>query len=122
MDNMINWFEIPVTDFNRAKKFYETMLGIQLERIEMHGMVMGFFPADGQNVSGAIVQGEDQKPSTDGSTLYLNGGEDLSGALNRAKGAGATVIVPKTQISPEQGYFAMFIDTEGNRIALHSIG
>lgn len=86
----------------------------------MFGSKMGFFPSDGKNVSGAIVQGSDYKPSMEGATLYLNGGSNLQVVLDRVEKFSGQVIVPKTQISPEMGYFAMFIDTEGNKLALHS--
>jgi predicted enzyme related to lactoylglutathione lyase len=120
MENLINWFEIPATDFKRSVNFYKQILQAEIQETEMFGMKMGFMPGDGANVSGSIVQGEGYVPSTDGAVVYLNGGNDLQTILNRVEGAGGNVIVPKTQISPEIGYFAMFIDTEGNKMALHS--
>ncbi len=121
MQNLINWFEIPATNFNRAVSFYKAILDLKIEEAEMFGSKMGFFPTDGKNVSGAIVQGEDYKPSTDGVVAYLNGGNDLQDILNKVENNKGQVIVPKTQISPEMGYFGMFIDTEGNKTAVHSI-
>lgn len=121
MENLINWFEIPATDFSRAVSFYKAILGLEIKETEMFGTKMGFFPTDGKNVSGAIVQGEDYKPSTDGIIAYLNGGNDLQNVLNKVEKNNGKVIVPKTQISPEMGYFCMFIDTEGNKMAVHSI-
>lgn len=121
MENLINWFEISATDFNRALSFYKTILGVDIQPTEMFGTKMGLFPSDGKNVSGAIVQGEDYKPSMNGVLAYLNGGNDLQIVLDKIEPNNGTVIVPKTQISPEMGYFGMFIDTEGNKIAVHSI-
>lgn len=121
MDNLINWFEIPSTNFNRALTFYKRILGLDITETEMFGTKMGFFPSDGQNVSGAIVHGEDYKPSTEGVIAYLNGGNDLQNILDKVEKNNGKVIVPKTQISPEMGYFGMFIDTEGNKLAVHSI-
>ncbi|MBP6236431.1 MAG: VOC family protein [Saprospiraceae bacterium] len=121
MQNLINWFEIPATNFNRAVSFYKAILDLKIEEAEMFGSKMGFFPTDGKNVSGAIVQGEDYKPSTDGVVAYLNGGNDLQDILTKVENNNGQVIVPKTQISPEMGYFGMFIDTEGNKMAVHSI-
>lgn len=121
MENLINWFEIPATDFSRAVKFYKGILDIEIEETEMFGSKMGFFPSDGKNVSGAIVQGGDYNPSTDGITMYLNGGDNLQFILDKVENKGGKVIVTKTQISPEMGYFAMFIDSEGNKLAIHSI-
>lgn len=120
MENLINWFEIPATDFNRAVNFYKAVLGLDIKETEMFGTKMGFFPTDGTNVSGAIIQGEDYKPSTNGVIAYLNGGNDLQNILRRVESNNGKVIVPKTQISPEMGYFGMFIDTEGNKMAVHS--
>lgn len=120
MQNLINWFEIPAKDIGRAKKFYHTILGVEMNEVEMFGTKMAFFPTDGSNVSGALVQGDDYAPSTNGALVYLNGGTNLETSLSKVEKAGGKVIVPKTQISPEMGYFAMFLDSEGNKIALHS--
>ncbi len=117
---MINWFEIPASNFSRAVSFYKSILGVEIQETEMFGSRMGFFPSDGKNVSGAIVQGQDYTPSMEGATIYLNGGVNLKIVLDKVEKANGKIIVPKTQISPEMGYFAMFIDTEGNKLALHS--
>lgn len=121
MQNMISWFEIPSDDFARAVGFYKGILGVEIQQIDMFETKMGMFPSDGENVSGAIVCGEDYKPSSDGVTVYLNGGENLQVILDKVEPNNGNVIVPKTQISEEMGYFAMFIDTEGNKVALHSM-
>lgn len=121
MQNIINWFEIPATEFDRAVKFYSTILSVEIHSNEFMGAMMGFFPTDGTNVSGAIVKGENYIPANGGVLAYLNGGDDLSNVLAKVEGAGGSIIVPKTQISDEMGYFAMFIDSEGNTMALHSI-
>lgn len=121
MANMINWFEIPAANFDRAVAFYREILGVEISESEMMGTRMGFFPADDSSVSGAIVQGEGNVPSTDGSLLYLNGGSDLTNVLDRIESAGGSIILGKTEIAPEVGYFALFLDSEGNRVALHSM-
>jgi uncharacterized protein len=121
MENMISWFEIPASDFARAIGFYKGILEFEIQEMDMFGTKMGMLPSDGENVSGAIVHGEDYKPSSDGVTVYLNGGENLQVVLDKVDPNGGKVIVPKTQISQEMGYFAMFIDTEGNKVALHSM-
>ena len=121
MENLINWFEIPATDFSRAVSFYKAVLGLDIKETEMFGTKMGLFPTDRGNVSGAIAQGEEYKPSSDGVLAYLNGGTDLQNVLDKVESNNGKVIVPKTQISPEMGYFGMFIDTEGNKMAVHSI-
>lgn len=121
MKNAINWFEIPVTNFERAKKFYETILGASMEKMDSPGYLMAFFPAQEQGVSGAIIQGEGYIPSDKGTLVYLNGGEDLNSVLSRVEKAGGKVILPKKLINEQYGYFAIFHDTEGNKIALHSM-
>lgn len=121
--NAINWFEIPVVDFDRAKKFYETVLG---QKITNHPMpdantTYGVLPyVPGTSVGGAIMKMDGFEPSQQGPVLYLNGGDDLSDALSRVEGAGGKITIPKTDIG-ENGFMAHFIDTEGNRIALHSM-
>lgn len=120
MQHLINWFEIPVTNFDRAVEFYSNILDVEIEQSELFGMRMGFLPSDGNNVSGALVQGEGYEPSQSGALVYLNGGDDLQHTLDRVEKHHGTVIVPKTQISPEMGYFALFIDTEGNKLGIHS--
>lgn len=120
MKNLINWFEIPATDFSRAITFYSAILDVEFNKVEMFGTKMVFFPSDGTNVSGAIVEGEGYTPSTDGIIAYLNGGNNLQEILDKVENNNGKVIVPKTQISSEMGYFGMFIDTEGNKMAVHS--
>ena len=123
MKNAMNWFEIPVTDYNRAKQFYSTVFGQDIQDHDMGDKPMkyGIFPyAMGEGVGGAIVQMEGMNPSADGSTVYLNGGDDLSVALSKVENAGGSIVMPKTNID-ENGFIAQFIDTEGNRVALHSM-
>ncbi len=124
MKNAISWFEIPTTDLDRAQKFYETIFGIQLIPMDTPNLKMRMFPLeDMMGVGGAVVWSDGfHKPSaTDGPLIYLNGNPDLQLVLDSVVAAGGTVIVPKTEISPEYGYMGVFIDTEGNRIGLHSI-
>ncbi|MCU0611300.1 MAG: VOC family protein [Candidatus Eisenbacteria bacterium] len=122
MANVVNWFEIPVRDFPRATRFYEAILGAPLHQQQMGSHLMGFFPMEGEGVGGAIVSGEGYTPSAHGTVAYLNGGADLSPILARIEPAGGMIQVPKTLITPDIGHFAMFLDTEGNRVALHSRG
>ncbi len=121
MAHAANWFEIPVSDFVRAKKFYETIFAIQLTVMEV-GPKLGLFPADLKNgeVGGAIAFGKGYTATAEGTKVYLNGGEDLGKVLDRVEAAGGKVAVPKIQISPEFGYMGAFIDTEGNWVGLHS--
>ena len=109
MKNAISWFEIPTTDINRAQKFYETLFNIKMTM---------------EGIGGTLVQISDDfyKPSaTDGPLIYLDGNPDLQIVLNRVEEAGGKILVPKTTISDDYGDMAVFLDTEGNRIALHNI-
>ncbi len=123
MKNAINWFEIPVKNYERAKKFYSTILNIEITDHHMpeQNMKYGMFPYDKDNncVGGGLIEAEGQNPTTDGPTIYLNGGDDLSVSLNKVEAAGGKVLMPKTDIG-ENGFIAQFTDSEGNRMALHS--
>jgi len=122
LDNAITWFEIPVLDFERAKKFYSTIYDYQMPDTMVGPVRMGFLLYEQQigRVGGAICFGAGYSPSQQGTLPYLNGGSDLSTVLDRVEKAGGKVLTPKTLIAPEHGYFARIIDTEGNLIALHS--
>lgn len=117
----LNWFEIPVADFPRARAFYEAVLGRTIEPMTMGPSTMGMLASDPNAVGGAIVHGEGAKPSSQGTLVYLNGGDDLAPMLARVEGAGGSVAVPKTEIGNGFGFFAHFIDTEGNKVGLHSM-
>jgi uncharacterized protein len=125
MQHAISWFEIPTTDINRAQKFYETIFGITMTALDMPNIKMRMFPLDNpmEGVGGALVDsGGFHKPSaTDGPLIYLNGNPDLRTILDKVEAAGGKVIVPRMEISPEYGDMGVFLDTEGNRIALHNI-
>ena len=122
MANALNWFEIPVTDFARAKTFYEAILGITIARMDMGPSVMGMLSSDPGAVGGAIVQDGQSSPSASGTMVYLNGGDDLATVLDRVEPAGGRVVIPKTDIGNGFGFFAHFMDTEGNKVGLHSMG
>jgi len=122
MANVINWFEIPAKNFDRACKFYAEVLGGEVQKIDApKGFKMGFLPGtDKESVGGAILAGEGYEPSSKGSLVYLNGGKDLSKPLSKIEKAGGTILMPKTSIG-ENGFMAQFSDSEGNRVALHSM-
>lgn len=125
MDNAISWFEIGTTDLDRATKFYESIFGVSLAPMDLPNIKMRMFPLDDmtKGVGGALVDsGGFHKPSsTDGPLIYLNGNPDVQKILDKVEAAGGKIMVPKTEISPEYGFMAVFIDTEGNRIGLHSV-
>ncbi len=120
-----SWFEIPAADLARAQKFYETIFGISMIPLDTPNIQMRMFPLDDMmtQVGGAVVSsgGFHVPSSTDGPLIYLNANPNVQNVLDKVEAAGGKITVPKTQISPEYGYMAVFIDTEGNRIALHSV-
>lgn len=120
--NAINWFEIPVTNFSRAKKFYSDIFDYEMPEQQMDDMLMGFFPCDMEKggVGGAIAKTEEMTPAYRGVMVYLNGGDDLNVVLKRVPDAGGEVATPKTKISDEIGFYGVFIDPEGNKVSLHS--
>lgn len=120
MNSLISIVEIPVTDFSRAVNFYQIILDVRIEEMDMSGTQMGILPGDGETVNVVLVKGNDYHPGTQGAVLYLNAGADLQPMLDKVEQNGGQVLVPKTEISPEIGYFALFVDTEGNRLGLHS--
>lgn len=121
MKNSINWFEIPVKNFNRAKAFYEVLLGAAIQEMPHPSLKYGILPGDMENgVTGGIVEGEGFEPSMNGAVIYLNGGEDLSVPLSKVEAAGGKILMPKTSIGGN-GFMAHIADTEGNKIALHSM-
>ncbi|MGB3717066.1 MAG: VOC family protein [Candidatus Promineifilaceae bacterium] len=120
MANALNWFEIPATDIKRAIKFYNSIFVTELVSMEgTDGIPMGMFPAE-DGVTGAVIAGEGYVPSAKGSVVYLNGGEDLNDVLNRVEAAGGQVVLAKMDIG-ENGFVAFFMDSEGNRVGLHSM-
>jgi len=125
MDNAISWFEIPATDIDRAQKFYEAVFQIQMQPMDFGNTKMRMFPIDDpmKGVGGTLIDsGGFHKPSaTDGPLIYLNGNPNVQIFLDRVEAAGGKITLPKTEISPDYGFMAMFTDTEGNRIALHSV-
>jgi len=122
MKNIISWFQIPVTNFERAVKFYNTILSVELLESQAMGAKVALFPHDMKNgaVGGALYEGVGFTPSDEGTAILLNAGEDLSVVLLRIEQVGGRITMPKTPINNNNGFIAYFIDSEGNRIGLHS--
>ncbi len=121
----ISWFEIPVQDLDRAKQFYQSIFEIEMIDMEFPGFKMRIFPTEdpAKSVSGALVStspGFYNPSDTHGALIYLNANPDVQLILDRVEAAGGTILVPKTQISEDNGYMGIIKDTEGNRIGLHS--
>lgn len=121
MAHAINWFEIPAKNFERAVKFYEAVLDTKLQT-PFPDMKYAMFPANMQNneIGGGLVEEEGYEPSQTGALIYLNGGDDLSVPLSRVEAAGGKVTLEKTSIGAN-GFMARFTDTEGNKVAFHSM-
>ena len=121
--NMVGWFEVPVTDMDRARKFYQPVFDIDIDVRDFGGLLMGWFPfAEGKpGASGSLIKHADSyKPSeTHGPLLYFSS-TDVSVELAKIEQAGGKVLQQKTLISVDIGFMGIFIDSEGNRIALHS--
>lgn len=117
----LNWFEIYVSDFNRAQTFYETILSTKLQPSEMEGTRMGIFPSDcDEGVGGAITLMEGYKPGPGGTLVYLNVEGELDAVLERIPAAGGKVIQGRVDIAPH-GFIGIFEDSEGNVVGLHSM-
>lgn len=117
--DFISWFEIPAINFKQSVDFYNNIFGIEMEKNIDDNYAMAFFPVE-EGIGGAIVAGPGSVPGVIGPLLYLNAGKDLNIVLKRVEPAGGRVVMPKTLINKDSGYFAIFIDSEGNKLALHS--
>lgn len=120
MGQVINWFEIPATDFERATRFYETVFGVKLNRVEADGHRLGIFPFEAPATSGCVRETDRTEPGRGGPLIYLDAGPDLMALLARAKTHGGQVAVDRTHISDEIGDIGVIVDTEGNRIGVHA--
>ena len=121
-NNVVSWFEIPVANLDRAKKFYETIFDIEMGKMEMGEDVMYTFPytpGEGK-VSGAITLDANAISKMNGVTVYLDANPNMNAILEKIEPAGGKILMPKTEISPEIGSMAFFEDSEGNRLALHA--
>jgi len=117
--NYVSWFEIPAIDFQQAVDFYNHIFEIDMEQNITEHNSMAFFPTN-KGIGGSVVAGQGYVPSDCGPLIYLNGGEDLNKILKKIEEAGGRIVMPKTLINEEMGYFAIFIDSQGNKLALYS--
>ncbi|PJZ86564.1 VOC family protein [Leptospira harrisiae] len=120
MKNTISIVEIPVLDLTRAVTFYKAILNVTIERMNMGDTEMGVLPAEVGSVNVVLVKGKDYSPTKNGVLVYLNLGHDLQPALDRVEQNGGKILLQKTLIDTEMGYYALVIDSEGNRIGFHS--
>lgn len=117
--DFVSWFEIPAVDFQQAVNFYNHIFGITMAQNFTETNAMAFFPVK-TGVGGAIISGPGSVPSDKGPLIYLNGGDDLNNVLSKVEEVGGRIVMPKTHIGEDEGYFAIFIDCQGNKLALHS--
>ncbi|HYD94359.1 MAG TPA: VOC family protein [Noviherbaspirillum sp.] len=117
----IDWFEIPSTDFGRASRFYESVFDCELKSDRFGSFPMGIFTSPSGEGVGCVIQGEPYAPGPDGTVIYLNGGVSIDKVLARIEPAGGRVVLGKTELPDNLGYIAHFIDTEGNRLGLHTM-
>jgi len=121
---VVTWFQVPATDMDRAVKFYSTVLGASFHRMEHGGDKHAFFAMDtlkSECTGGEIVQSAKfRQPGQDGPAIYFDAPGGLKAVLERVGPAGGKVVMPHTSIG-ENGFIALVLDTEGNRIGLHSM-
>ena len=121
MSNPVVWFEIAATDLERAKKFYSEVFHIEMQHVDMPGSPMYMMGSGAEGVAGAggaLVHSPDNVPSSEGTIVYFYC-NDVAVESSRVEAAGGTLIVPKMSLG-EFGFMAMFIDTEGNKVGMHS--
>lgn len=118
LKDYVSWFEIPAYDITRATTFYNAIYNMEMEHAQNGDFFMSYFPAD-KGIGGALIQGPGCYPNDTGVLMYLNAGNDIDSIIGRIELAGGRIIMPKTLISDASGFFALFIDSEGNRLALH---
>ena len=118
--NPVNWFEIPVIDFERAKTFYSSVFEVEFEDMEMGNAIMAMFPWDPNKPGsgGSLYKSEEVTPHNQGTTVYISC-DDCGVESTRVESNGGQLIMPKTSIG-EHGYVALFIDSEGNKVGMHS--
>ena len=120
MKKVINWFEIPSADFERAVAFYEKVFATTLKREAVRDIQLGVFPYDMPGPSGAVCKMANLNPGSDGTLVYLDAGRDVAPLLERVTAAGGTVVLGKTLIREDIGHIGVFIDSEGNRVGVHA--
>lgn len=119
MANQVVWFDVPCVDLDRAIAFYSAVLGQKVEKETFPGVSLGVLPHEGNDVGGCLVVSPDVKPSAHGALLYFNCQGRLDAAVDAVGKNGGTVLEPSHPIGPH-GFRAVVLDSEGNRIALHS--
>jgi predicted enzyme related to lactoylglutathione lyase len=120
MANQVVWVDIPVINLDRAIKFYTAVLGAPVKKEEMPGMTIGLLPHVANEVGGCLFTSDKLKPSDQGPLLYLNAQGRLDPAIAAVEPHGGKILQAKHEIGP-YGFRAVILDSEGNRLALHSM-
>lgn len=120
MANVIKWFEIPASDFDRAIRFYNTILDLDMEQIDEWGYPAALFPNQGEGVTGALVFSQNYEPTEKGTIIYFEATGKIESILEKVGVSGGKIETPKTSLGAGLGYFAVFYDSEGNKLGLHS--
>jgi predicted enzyme related to lactoylglutathione lyase len=121
MRNTVVWFDIPVTDMDRAIRFYEAVTQTGMQRLTLeNGDETALFASQDSGVTGSLYKSTQDKPSEFGSRVYLNAEPSIDDWIKRVKSAGGRIAVEKTEIPKVGGYYAYFIDSEGNRVGLNA--
>jgi len=120
MNTKIDWFQIPSNDFDRAVQFYETIFDTELRRQQAGPSQMGIFPGATGDSIGAVIKGEGYVAGNAGAVIYFDASPAIDDVIARIKTAGGKIVIDKLALPDDIGYVAHFIDTEGNRLALHS--
>jgi hypothetical protein len=115
--NAVEWFEIPTADFDKSIPFYNRVLGLQLEAKPFGPNRIAIFPHEEPGPGGCLMEGPGMVPSGTGSVVYLPTA-NIDNAIAQVEAAGGKVMVPKTPIGPDMGFFARFLDCEGNVVGL----
>ncbi len=120
MANQFVWVDIPVLKLDRAIRFYSAVIGMEVQKNEYPGMSIGTLPHKDGEVGGCLYLSDKVKPSVDGPLVYLNAHGRIDEAIDAVEPSGGKILTPKESIGP-YGFRAIFLDTEGNRVALHSM-
>lgn len=122
MANAFGWVEIPAVNFERAVAFYSALYGHKIEPMAGSPTPYAFLVRDMNGVGGAIMQSNEKYTTgQQGPLVYLTTGRDINEDLPKIESAGGKVLEPKTAIGGDMGYYAVFLDSEGNRLGLHSM-
>ncbi len=119
-NNVPAWFEIPAAKLDRAVQFYEKVLSVKLQRETMGPMQMAVFPHQQPGSTGAVITAEGYRPTQEGTVIYLNLAQDLAGPLAKVEKAGGKVLLGKSALPDNVGFYAQFLDSEGNRVGFFS--